>query len=94
MHLSSLNSMNLILKKHSDEHPGEFLRLLDVGSCNVNGTYKEIVPKHWFYVGSDVVSGDNVDIVQLGSYCIQEKSEDYDVVISGQCLEHVAHPWE
>jgi 2-polyprenyl-3-methyl-5-hydroxy-6-metoxy-1,4-benzoquinol methylase len=41
------------------------------------------------YTGMDIKSGSNVDIV--GYENIKDK---YDVVISGQVLEHVEKPWE
>ena len=47
----------------------------------------------WRYTGCDVAAGPNVDLVQLGPYLIQEEGGQYDVVISGQCLEHVENPF-
>ena len=69
------------------------LRVLDVGSMDVNGSFRALMPANCTYVGCDITPGKNVDIVQESAYHIQDTPDDYDVVISGQCLEHVEMPW-
>lgn len=78
----------------------EELMIADVGSYDVNGTYRDLFfigGSHWGYVGLDIQPGPNVDIV------IPSGENDewfpmykrmFDVVISGQCLEHVPKPWK
>ena len=71
------------------------LRILDVGSYNVNGTYKPLFNQLlWVYEGLDIRPGPNVDIV-MDTEGVWENIPDasYDVVISGQCLEHCERPW-
>lgn len=64
------------------------LRILDVGSYDVNGSYREIFKRpNWEYIGADIMTGPNVDKVFKSPY--DWGDEQYDVVISGQCLEHV-----
>lgn len=62
--------------------------VLDVGSKKIknNETYRLLFPN---YTGMDIEPGPNVDIV--GYENIPQK---FDVVISGQCMEHVNRPWE
>lgn len=71
------------------------VRVLDVGSCDVNGSYKQYFPTEIFeYHGLDMCEGKNVDIVPKYAYDWSEvENESFDVVISGQCLEHVEFPW-
>ena len=72
------------------------LIILDVGSLNVNGTYGKCLrnPK-WKYIGADIVPGPNVDVVLKYPHLWQEfRDNSFDVVISGQTLEHVEYPWE
>jgi len=75
--------------------PAAPLRIADIGSYNVNGTYKQIFQKEgWSYVGLDLSAGPNVDVVLSGE--IEWKNvpdESFDVVISGQVLEHTRFPW-
>jgi len=76
------------------------LRVLDVGSYDHNGTYRGIFrdPRsnlsNFIYCGMDIEPGPNVDIVCGDPYRWPELSDNmFDLVISGQCLEHVPMPW-
>jgi len=66
--------------------------ILDVGSYDVNGTYKEDVGE-LFYTGADIQEGPNVDIVMHGPFEIPFNDGKFDVVISGQTLEHCENPF-
>ena len=92
MHQSSYENMkdfvqtnfpNLALKR--------ILRLLDVGSLDVNGSYRDLFDtEFWSYDGLDMERGKNVDFVPTDPYDWNEiKNNTYDLVISGQALEHI-----
>ncbi len=67
--------------------------VLDVGSLDVNGTYRPLVEgRGWAYTGLDIQPGRNVDVVSE-PYHFPFEDERFDVVISGSTLEHVEHPW-
>ena len=68
--------------------------VLDVGSLDINGSYKPLVKALGMeYTGLDIMPGRNVDIV-VQPYKFPMEDGKYDVVISGSTLEHCAHPWE
>jgi SAM-dependent methyltransferase len=68
-------------------------KVLDVGSYNVNGSYKPLF-EGWDYLGIDIIPGNNVDLVLKDPYHWNElESYTYDLVISGQCFEHIEYPW-
>lgn len=69
--------------------------VLDVGSYDVNGTYKTLFPVNKFkYTGLDVCNGPNVDIVLKNPYNWKSvKTDKYDIVISGQAFEHIEFFW-
>lgn len=99
MHTSSLNRMKWFVDNYlvnqiqqADE---QRLYILDVGSCNVNGSYKVFFPPNKFiYTGLDMAEGQNVDIVPNNPYVWDKvKSNFYDVVISGQAFEHIEFFW-
>jgi SAM-dependent methyltransferase len=71
-------------------------RVLDVGSYDVNGTYKPLIEKRegWEYVGLDVAEGPNVDVVAKDPYKFPFKEGEFDVVISGSTMEHVQATWK
>jgi SAM-dependent methyltransferase len=90
MHGSTLIRMTEFAKKYLDTK--KELKILDVGSLQVKGqlSYKSIFnPPNWKYYGLDIHEGDNVDIVARGLYEWGLEPLSYDVIISGQCLEHI-----
>ena len=69
-------------------------RVLDIGSFDVNGSYKPIfIREGWDYCGVDLASGPNVDLVLESPYRLPLSSRSWDVVISGQAFEHVSFFW-
>jgi len=73
----------------------EPLRILDVGSQDVNGSYRHLFSgNRWKYTGLDMTAGSNVDIVLSTPYAWREvESGSADVVISGQAFEHIQYFW-
>lgn len=63
------------------------VRVLDIGSQDVNGTNKPIFYKAKEYIGLDLDSGDNVDIV-CKAHEYDEPDESFDTIISTECFEH------
>lgn len=67
-------------------------RILDVGSCDVNGTFRDMFI-NCEYIGIDIVNGKNVDIiVEPYSWKLIE-SNSIDKLICGSVIEHVEYPW-
>ncbi|HEY7515630.1 MAG TPA: methyltransferase domain-containing protein [Vicinamibacteria bacterium] len=95
MHKSSFQKMEAFRRKYLAGREDEPLRILDVGSQDVNGTYKPIFDAPaWTYRGLDMAPGRNVDIVLASPYRWREvPGASYDVVISGQALEHIEYFW-
>jgi len=61
--------------------------VLDIGSCDVNGTMKPIFNKCKKYVGLDQCGGNNVDIIS-SSHNVPISDESFDIIISSSCFEH------
>lgn len=86
-----------LMEQFADEYlrNWEPLKIADIGSYDVNGTYRPIFVEYprWEYIGFDICEGPNVDIVipEAGDWIGRGL---FDVVISGQCVEHVRKPWE
>lgn len=95
MHQSSMDKMTLFRDRYLTAKIKEPLRILDLGSQDVNGTYRSLFLKRpWNYKGIDMVAGNNVDIVLRTPYIWKEiSSESADVVISGQAFEHIQYFW-
>lgn len=98
MHQSSLDKMKKFVETYLDKDTK--LRILDVGSQDVGeadakGSYKHLFENNnWEYVGVDLSSGRNVDVVLKNVYRWNEfTANSFDVVISGQAIEHIEFFW-
>ena len=95
MHRSSLDKMLDFRNKYLDSKKNEALLILDLGSLDVNGSYREYFDtSSWTYRGIDMTPGKNVDIILKNPYNWREvKSNSVDVLISGQAFEHIEYFW-
>ena len=91
MHPSSYNEAARLVATYLPRDKA--LRILDVGAYDVNGTYRPLfdVPD-WTYEGADAAAGPNVTHVLADPYA-WDLPHQYDVIISGQTLEHVVFFW-
>ena len=93
MDRESLSMMDYFIGKYLKGVDGG--TVLDIGSLKIDEpsqpieTYRDLFRKRFDYTGMDLEAGDNVDIV--GYENIKEK---YDIVVSGQVMEHVNRPWD
>ncbi len=72
------------------------LRILDLGSMAIGGSYRSIFEAdRWEYIGLDLAPGENVDFVLSDPYnWLEIESCSADVVISGQTFEHIDYFWK
>ena len=91
MHAEARTAMDEILRK-ANLPAGS--RVLDVGSYDVNGTYRPLVEERGLvYTGLDLEAGPNVDIVSKYPYKFPVRANTYDMVLSGSTMEHVEAIW-
>lgn len=97
MHNSSMKRMYYFFKKYLKRND----KVLDVGSAMVQkdktiNSYRSIILNDFAdYTGLDLEPGKNVDIVVKDPYDWKEiKDNTYDIVISGQMLEHSEFFWK
>lgn len=92
MHFSSMLRMTYFVKNYVK---AEHKKVLDVGSYDVNGSYKILFPSTIFdYTGLDMANGPNVDYVPDNPYRWSKFSDcTFDVIISGQAFEHMEFFW-
>lgn len=95
MHKSSMLRMKYFVDKYCSVSQPTRLDVVDVGSYDICGTYKEYFSSDKFnYRGLDICQGPNVDIVPSSIYCWDEvKSDSVDIIVSGQALEHIEFFW-
>ena len=97
MHLSSYNNMKKFIAGYLASEAEASLRIADIGSQDVDlvGNYRSLFTSpSWQYCGVDMSPGANVDVVLTDPYHWKElESNTFDVVISGQALEHIEFFW-
>jgi SAM-dependent methyltransferase len=95
MHQSSYEKMQLFRTKYLSDKTALALNVLDVGSMDVNGSYRPLFDEpQWNYRGADLEPGKNVDVVLRHPYDFSQiSSNSIDVLVSGQALEHMQQFW-
>ncbi|MBG6130666.1 SAM-dependent methyltransferase [Aquimarina sp. EL_43] len=96
MHKSSILRMKWFVDHYASKvKNNQKLKVLDIGSYDVNGSYKHLFSKVDFdYVGLDMEAGPNVDITLKNPYYWEEiETDSFDIVISGQAFEHIEFFW-
>ncbi len=93
MHQSAKLRMKWFVDQYIDKNVP--VRVLDVGSYDVNGSYRAYFENADIeYVGLDVCEGPNVNYVPENPYSWDELEDGYfDYVISGNAFEHIEYPW-
>jgi SAM-dependent methyltransferase len=88
--------MTAFRRDYLEARRDEPLVVLDLGSQDINGCYRPLFESpQWKYVGVDLASGPNVDVVLADPYEWREiEAESADVVIAGQTFEHTEYFWE
>jgi SAM-dependent methyltransferase len=79
-----------VLDYRNTINSNESLSVCDVGSYNINGTFRNSFPLNYSYTGVDIAAGDNVDIVLSDPHRWKElDGKQFDVVVSANTIEHV-----
>jgi SAM-dependent methyltransferase len=69
------------------------LRILEVGSQDVNGSLRSAAPKNAEYIGADMVRGHGVDVLLENPYTFPFDVDEFDLVVSSSCFEHTDMFW-
>jgi len=88
MHSSSVGHMSNFVANYLQGKNG---KVVDVGSRDVNGNYRGLF-NAFDYVGVDIVSGLNVDVVLKANYVWPFEDDSIDCIVSGQAFEHIYSP--
>jgi SAM-dependent methyltransferase len=75
-------------QKVKQMYPNYFsdVKVLDIGSLDINGNSRHFFSYPYRYVGVDLSEGNNVDVVCPGH--LYESGYKFDVVMSAECFEH------
>lgn len=93
MHQSAMEYGKRFFEIYIPYVPASRIRLLEIGSQNVNGSLRDVCPPGVDYVGLDFVPGSGVDYVIEDPYKLPFADESVDVVVSSSCFEHSEFFW-
>jgi len=98
LHASSIENMRRFIDRYLGRKRARAarpLRVVDVGSADVNGSYRSLFPQPEFdYVGVDLAAGPGVDLVLANPYSFPFADGSADLVVSGQAFERCPRFWE
>lgn len=71
-------------------------RIMELGARGASSeSFRMRLPKNWNYIGVDIKSGNNVDLVCDAHFLSQfADPESIDVIYSSSVFEHLAAPWK
>ena len=90
MHASSVENMRRCVDWYLAT---QAIDVVELGSMNVNGSYRELFPAGTRYIGVDLEPGPGVDLVLESVYQLPFDAASCDLVIVGQMLEHCGQFW-
>ena len=73
------------VKQHLPKYFSD-VKVLDIGSLDINGNNKHFFNHPFYYVGVDLAEGQNVDVVCPGH--LYDSGFLFDFVTSSECFEH------
>ena len=93
MHQTAMANGEIFFKTYVSQIPSETIKLIEIGSQNVNGSLRSVAPSYIEYIGVDFVEGDGVDVILDDPYSLPFESNSADVIISSSCFEHSEMFW-
>src|SRR4051812_2658915 len=69
------------------------IRIVEIGSQDVNGSLRTVAPPAFEYIGVDFVAAKGVDVMLSDPYALPFTDESVDLVLSSSCLEHSEMFW-
>ena len=91
MHDTAMQFGSVFFKTYLSNARG--LKIVDIGSQDVNGSLRSVAPPDNEYVGVDFVAGKGVDVLIADPYSLPFDNESVDVVVSSSCFEHSEFFW-
>lgn len=92
MHQNALNHAKLFFEVYCKNQNN--LKVVEIGSYDVNGSLRDVVPKNiTTYTGIDFSPGPGVDIVLNDPYQFPFENDTFDVLVTSSCFEHSELFW-
>lgn len=93
MHESAMKYGKLFFNTYCPQLQNPLLKIVEIGSQDVNGSLRSVAPESAEYVGLDFVEGDGVDIIISDPYKLPVQDKYADIVVTSSCFEHSEFFW-
>lgn len=94
MHISAMHNCELFFKTYGRSFDSAAqVTVVDIGSQDVNGSLRAVVPSRFNYIGVDFVQGRGVDVVLEDPYTLPFPDASVEIIISSSCFEHSEMFW-
>lgn len=94
MHTTAMNNCKSFFDAYSDSFAHkQAVRVVEVGSQDVNGSLRSVCPTGFEYVGVDFQAAKGVDVVLDDPYLLPFEDNSVDIVLSSSCFEHSELFW-
>lgn len=95
MHPTSLSNCQKFFDGYGEslKNSTKIVKVLEIGSQDVNGSIRSCCPVNFEYIGVDFVAGKGVDIVLDDPYVLPFNTESFDAILSSSCFEHSEMFW-
>jgi len=94
MHTTALSNCKLFFETYAEGFQNAApVKIVEIGSQDVNGSLRSVAPPAFEYVGVDFVVGNGVDIVLESPYSLPFEDNSVDIVLSSSCFEHSEMFW-
>lgn len=94
MHPTAMSNCRSFIDAYASAFAGQgTINVIEIGSQDVNGSLRGLVPSNFAYIGVDFVAGKGVDVVLDDPYHLPFDTESADIVLSSSCFEHSQMFW-
>jgi SAM-dependent methyltransferase len=94
MHTSAMSNCQSFFETYAKSfNSNENVRVIEIGSQNINGSLRDLSPPGFEYIGVDFVAGKGVDVILDDPYKLPFDSGSADIVLSSSCFEHSEMFW-
>ena len=91
MHKTAMEHAGISFSTYLGKKTG--LKIVEIGSQDVNGSLRSVAPSGNDYVGVDFVAGKGVDVILTDPYSLPFPDESFDVCVTSSCFEHSEFFW-
>jgi SAM-dependent methyltransferase len=94
MHPTAMNNCQSFFDAYAKAFASqENVKVIEIGSQDVNGSLRSTTPRNFEYIGVDFVDAKGVDVILTNPYELPFDNESADIILSSSCFEHSEFFW-